>query len=99
MLGLSPASLVTLFAFAVSAPSALAHPGNFERDGHDHDHVIQKRLPGKTWYQPDDHPAHALFRRDGNATSTDGQTYPTVGSPGLLSTRLAPPGNSLPKTL
>ncbi|EKM59059.1 carbohydrate esterase family 4 protein [Phanerochaete carnosa HHB-10118-sp] len=48
--------------------------------GQAHDHApLRKRLPG-TWYQPGDHPAHALFRRGKRDTSNDGVDYPPVGS-------------------
>jgi len=41
----------------------------------DQDHApVAKRLPA-AWYQADNHPAHALFKRQ-----SDGSTYPTVGS-------------------
>lgn len=43
----------------------------------DHDHTASHALPD-AWYHADDHPAHALFRRQ--SEPTDGVTYPTVGS-------------------
>ncbi|KAF7790822.1 hypothetical protein EIP86_001779 [Pleurotus ostreatoroseus] len=44
--------------------------------GHDHDHHEPARsLPG-TWYQPDDHPARALFGRD----ASDAANFASVGS-------------------
>ncbi|KAF8076387.1 hypothetical protein FPV67DRAFT_1471515, partial [Lyophyllum atratum] len=46
---------------------------------HDHNdefHGVSKRLP-TAWYQPRDHPAHALFKRG----PTDGTNYPAVGTP------------------
>ncbi|KAH7929448.1 carbohydrate esterase family 4 protein [Leucogyrophana mollusca] len=64
-----PSRLASILLLA----GALAHTTT----AHD-SHVEQKRLPG-TWYQPDDHPVHALFKRDGGAS--DGITYAPVGSP------------------
>ena len=53
----------------------------------DHDHPsVSKRLPA-AWYQADDHPAHALFKRQ---SSSDGVTYATVGSQEWLNAY--PPG-------
>ena len=46
------------------------------RNDHDHDHVSQGALPG-TWYHEDDHPVHALFRRQ----ATPSTSFPQVGSP------------------
>ena len=40
----------------------------------------QRSLPGR-WYQPDDHPVRALFRRD---VTSDGVPYATVGSDGTF---------------
>lgn len=42
-----------------------------------HDHSVRGRLAAR-WFQDDDHPANALFRRG----PTDGTTYADVGSPG-----------------
>jgi len=45
----------------------------------DQDHApVAKRLPA-AWYQADNHPAHALFKRQ-SLSNSDGSTYPTVGS-------------------
>ncbi|TBU32745.1 hypothetical protein BD311DRAFT_713628 [Dichomitus squalens] len=59
-----------LLATALSAAAAVPH------DSHDHDHALDKALPGR-WYHDDDHPVHALFKRG----ATDGITYAAVGSP------------------
>ncbi|OSD04276.1 glycoside hydrolase/deacetylase [Trametes coccinea BRFM310] len=59
---------------STSATSATALP----HDHHDHEHTVNKRLPG-TWYHPEDHPAYKLFRRD--AAQTDGVVYAAVGTP------------------
>ncbi|KDQ51243.1 carbohydrate esterase family 4 protein [Jaapia argillacea MUCL 33604] len=45
----------------------------------DHDDTIRRALPS-TWYQRDDHPAHALFKRQ-QAANTSAITYSQVGSP------------------
>ncbi|KAI0254781.1 hypothetical protein BJV78DRAFT_1370340 [Lactifluus subvellereus] len=46
-----------------------------------HSHGSRSALPG-TWFHPPGHPVHALFRRqNGTALSTDGISYPPVGSP------------------
>ncbi|KAF7332210.1 Chitin deacetylase [Mycena kentingensis (nom. inval.)] len=58
----------TLFALpALSLATLLTHR---------HEHSSPRRLPD-TWFQPDEHPAHALFKR---APATDGATYDQVGS-------------------
>lgn len=71
---MAPLSLILLLA---SAPITLAL--------HVHPPTLGKRLPS-TWYQPEDHPVHKLFRRG----TTDGATYPVVGSPEWLAAY--PPG-------
>ncbi|KAI1786526.1 glycoside hydrolase/deacetylase [Ganoderma leucocontextum] len=68
----SPArSLLFLAAATLSAATAVPH----DHDSHDHDHALNTALPSR-WYQDEDHPVHALFRR----ATTDGVTYPPVGS-------------------
>jgi hypothetical protein len=57
--------LVVFFAFALSLPI------------NDNAHHVHKALPS-TWFHPDNHPVHALFKR----APGDGVTYPPVGSPG-----------------
>ncbi|GLB34544.1 putative polysaccharide deacetylase [Lyophyllum shimeji] len=54
-----------------------------------------QRLPD-TWYQPDDHPVHALFKR---GAPGDGTNYPAVGSPTWSSAYpvTSPDVNQLPK--
>ncbi|KAG6900966.1 hypothetical protein C0993_004403 [Termitomyces sp. T159_Od127] len=52
----------------------LAHAARFRVP---HAHSLERRLPA-SWYQHDDHPVHALFRR---GPPTDGTNYPQVGSP------------------
>ncbi|KDQ51252.1 carbohydrate esterase family 4 protein [Jaapia argillacea MUCL 33604] len=66
-----------LILVALALPSLIfAH--TIPRDaGHDHDETIRRALPS-AWYQRDDHPAHALFKRQ-QASSTF--TYPQVGTP------------------
>ena len=49
-------------------------------------HEHRGALPD-TWYHPQDHPVHALFRRD---ILTDGHDYPSVGSQGLFLIRHPP---------
>ncbi|KJA24474.1 carbohydrate esterase family 4 protein [Hypholoma sublateritium FD-334 SS-4] len=44
--------------------------------GHDHIHEVRRSLPD-SWYQPEGHPIHDLFKRD----TDDGADYPAVGSP------------------
>ncbi|KAI0638210.1 hypothetical protein C8Q77DRAFT_1153878 [Trametes polyzona] len=61
-----------LLSSAAASPSALPH------DTHDHDHSVRRALPN-TWYHPEDHPVHALFRRADE--KTDGATYAAIGSP------------------
>ncbi|KAJ7502621.1 carbohydrate esterase family 4 protein [Mycena galericulata] len=63
---------LTLFLLPLLS-AALVH----RTDDHDHSHSAAKRLPS-TWYHPDDHPVHKLFKR--GAAATDGATYATVGS-------------------
>jgi chitin deacetylase len=46
------------------------------RHDNDHDHVSQTSLPD-SWYHDDDHPVHALFRRQ----ATPSTAFPEVGSP------------------
>ena len=67
----SPARSLLFLAASLAAASAVPH------DSHDHDHAVNSALPSR-WYQDEDHPVHALFRR-GN---TDGITYPAIGSTG-----------------
>ncbi|KAJ7063723.1 carbohydrate esterase family 4 protein [Mycena amicta] len=45
---------------------------------HDHEHDVARQLPG-SWYQRDDHPVHALFKR-ASTGATDGVAYAAVGS-------------------
>ncbi|TDL29874.1 glycoside hydrolase/deacetylase [Rickenella mellea] len=75
-----------LLLFATSAllasVSVYAHP-------HDslharHEHAVRAALPD-TWYHTEEIEAHKLFRRDAAGTpSTDGGSYPQVGSPTWL---------------
>ncbi|KAL0070768.1 hypothetical protein AAF712_001989 [Marasmius tenuissimus] len=46
---------------------------------HDHNHEPIQRRYFDTWYQPEDHFSHALFKR-GPPAGTDGASYPQVGS-------------------
>ncbi len=61
-----------LIAGILSAVYAAVIPSH---DAHAHDHVSQRVLPDR-WYQDNDHPAHALFRRQTGATTT----FPQVGT-------------------
>lgn len=61
---------VLLLSAALVPGSVVAHPG--------HEHVARDAILPGTWYHEPDHPLHALFRRD---ISTDGATYPEVGTP------------------
>ncbi|KIK68160.1 carbohydrate esterase family 4 protein [Collybiopsis luxurians FD-317 M1] len=63
--------LPTFLFLSVSAGPKSIH------DGHD-SHTIAQRLPSSHWSHPRDHLVHQLFARD---VSTDGATYPEVGSP------------------
>lgn len=66
------ALFLPVLSFAASVP--------VDPHTHSHDEALEKRLPS-TWYHPQGHPAYSLFRRD---VQTDGTTYATVGSPGML---------------
>ncbi|KAG6887692.1 hypothetical protein C0995_013434 [Termitomyces sp. Mi166 len=72
----------------------LAHAACF-RVPPDHDDSVEKRLP-TAWYQPDDHPVHALFKR---GPLTDGTNYPQVGTPTWSSAypSFSPDVNALPR--
>lgn len=81
---LMSSSVQRLFAFA-----ALSYLFSFSfasflprHDDHDHSHSATLRSRG-AWYQSDDHPAHALFKRA--SFQTDGQTYAAVGTQRMLS--------------
>ncbi|KAF7298346.1 Carbohydrate esterase family 4 protein [Mycena kentingensis (nom. inval.)] len=63
---------------------------------HDHEHAVARHLPGATWYQRDDHPVHALFKR-ASTGATDGVTYAAVGSSQW--TQGYPEGFVTPKTV
>ncbi|KAF9006673.1 hypothetical protein BDQ17DRAFT_1389452 [Cyathus striatus] len=66
------------FAFLLAAlPLVHAASVHSFNNAHDHAHEIQRRLPSKTWYHDEDHPVRALFKRG----DTDGNDYPSVGSP------------------
>lgn len=68
-------------AHPAPGPAAAPHP------------EISSALPGK-WYQEQDHPVYALFRRDeparvrrdgsstASATASSSSAFPSVGSPG-----------------
>lgn len=64
-------------AFLLLLPlSSSVHGAAIPRNDHDHDHVSQGALPS-SWYHEDDHPVHALFRRQAAPSAT----FPEVGSP------------------
>lgn len=66
----SKAAILLLSAVLAPVRSVAAHG--------DHEHVARgASLPG-SWFHEEDHPVHALFRRD---ISTDGADYPEVGTP------------------
>ena len=65
--------LSLLLAF-VSVSNAVSIPHD------DHHDSVPRSVPGN-WWQPDDHPAHALFKRD---VTGDGVTYAPVGSDGMF---------------
>ncbi|KAH9899845.1 hypothetical protein C8Q73DRAFT_638659 [Cubamyces lactineus] len=85
-------SFLLLAATALLSSSATAIP----HDHHDHEHTVNKRLPG-SWYHPEGHPAYSLFRR--GAAGTDGITYAEVGSPEWTAAwpQGKPDTNSLPQ--
>ena len=70
-----PSLLLAGFSL-LSAVSAAVIPLH---DTHDHDHVPQRILPDR-WYHNDEHPVHALFRRQA-ATPTSLSDFPQVGTP------------------
>lgn len=63
----------------LSAVSAAVIP-SYDTHAHDqaHDDFPQRTLPDR-WYQHEDHPAHALFRRQAG-TPTQSSDFPEVGS-------------------
>ncbi|KAI0677523.1 hypothetical protein C8Q78DRAFT_94630 [Trametes maxima] len=71
-------SFFALAATALLSAHAAAAASAFHDDHHDHEHSVNKRLPG-SWDHPEGHPAYALFRR-GDAP-TDGATYAAIGTP------------------
>ena len=72
--------------------SSSVHGAAIPRHDNDHDHVSQGSLPS-TWFHNDDHPVHALFRRQ--ATTT----FPEVGSPAWAAAYPAgtPDSNAMPQ--
>ncbi|KAJ7058660.1 carbohydrate esterase family 4 protein [Mycena amicta] len=64
------AAIVLSLPFFASASALHAHRHE------DHAHNTARSLPG-TWFQRDDHPVHALFKRGG---ATDGVSYAAIGS-------------------
>ncbi|KAI0068746.1 glycoside hydrolase/deacetylase [Artomyces pyxidatus] len=69
----------TLLVLAAAASAVSAHAHHPSRDVHAHH--ARAPLPAAEWYHPRDHPTASLFRRQNAAVSTDGATYPQVGSP------------------
>lgn len=64
-------------AFLLLLPlSSSVYGAAIPRNDNDHDHVSQGSLP-TAWFHEDDHPAHALFRRQ----ATPSTSFPEVGSP------------------
>jgi len=76
------------FLFFTLSPivcAASAHPANV--------HASRLALPAN-WFHLSDHPVHALFRRqsqNGTNITTDGNTYPTVGSSAWVNSFPQPP--------
>lgn len=56
--------------------SSTVYGAAIPRHDNDHDHVSRSSLP-TAWFHNDDHPLHALFRRQSTASTT----FPVVGSP------------------
>ncbi|GLB33810.1 putative polysaccharide deacetylase [Lyophyllum shimeji] len=83
----------SIFLVALPAVHAALIPS--VHDHNDESHAVSSRLPD-TWYQPDDHPVHALFKR---GAPGDGTNYPAVGSPTWSSAYpvTSPDVNQLPK--
>ncbi|KAH9179607.1 hypothetical protein EDB89DRAFT_2224651 [Lactarius sanguifluus] len=81
----------------LSAVSAAVIPSHDTHD-HDHDHVSQRLLPDQ-WYHADDHPAHALFRRQAG-TPPDPSAFPQVGTPAWAAAYPAstPDSNAMPQS-
>ena len=67
-------SLAGLFLLLLPLSSSVRGAA-IPRHDNDHDHLSQSSLP-TAWFHNDDHPAHALFRRQ----STPSSTFPVVGS-------------------
>lgn len=64
-------------AFLLLLPlSSSVYGAAIPRNDNGHDHVLKRALPN-SWFHGDDHPAHALFRRQSAATPS----FPEVGSP------------------
>src|SRR6266702_1851719 len=76
----------------LSAVSAAIIPSH---DTHDHDHVSQRLLPDR-WFHEDDHPAHALFRRQAGAPPA----FPQVGTPAWAAAYpvSTPDSNAMPQS-
>lgn len=68
----SLAGTLVLVLSLVSSVNAAAIPSN---DNDVHDHAPRSALPAQ-WYHDEDHPAHALFRRQ----ATPASSFPQVGS-------------------
>ncbi|KAF8812434.1 glycoside hydrolase/deacetylase [Phlegmacium glaucopus] len=86
-----------LILIALPLTHALVLQKLHEYDDHDHSHNVRISLPSQTWYHPQDHPVHALFKR---AAEANGTSYAPVGSP-AWSAGFPAPGLTLPdpKTL
>ena len=71
---------LVLIALPVTYALVLQKPR--EPGAYDHSHnIVPTSLHSQTWYHPEDHPVHALFRR-ATDDSADNITYAPVGSPG-----------------
>ena len=82
-------------AFLLLLPlSSTVYGAAIPRNDNDHDHVSQGALPN-SWYHDDDHPAHALFRRQ----ATPSSSFPTVGDPTWAAAYPAgtPDSNAMPQ--
>lgn len=70
-------SALSLHLTSSVVSAALVTP-NLHSHNARHDCQHSKRLPSAAWYQPEDHPAHALFKR-GDAPVD----FAEVGSPSM----------------
>ncbi|KAI0053655.1 carbohydrate esterase family 4 protein [Auriscalpium vulgare] len=92
-------SLTLLLALsAASLAAAAPHPAHDRDRDHDHDHTAPRALSSQ-WFHPDNHPAHALFRRQTNSTAPTPTQFPAVGSPAWAAAypQGTPDSNAMPQ--